>query len=101
MNVEHFVELARREQEAVESRRWVELIAIQKEQRALLAALPTSLPREALTALEHALDRCRATQQTLFAGLAETQGMLERLRSGRRALGAYRTNRRSKLDAHA
>lgn len=99
MNLEHFTELARREEEAVESRSWEELIAIQKEQLELLDSLPETLPTEALVGLELALERCRGTQQQLFASLAETQGILERLRAGGRALGAYTSNRRSKVDA--
>jgi hypothetical protein len=101
VNFEQLAELARREEAAVESHRWAELIAIQHEQIAFLEALPQPLPPEALPVLEHALERCRTTQQSLFAGLAETQGLMERLRSGRRGISAYRANRRSKLDAHA
>jgi hypothetical protein len=101
VNFEQLAELARREEAAVESRRWEELITIQKEQMALLDALPDVLPREALIVLENALGRCRTTQQSLFAGLAETKGVMERLRSGRRAIGAYRSNRSSRIDARA
>jgi hypothetical protein len=101
VNFEHLAELARREEQAVASRRWEELIAIQKEQLELLEGLPKPLPREALGVLQLALARSRSTEQALFAGLAETQGLLERLRSGRRAIGAYRANRRSRIDAHA
>lgn len=99
MSFDRFTELARREEEAVESRNWEELIAIQKEQLELLDSLPDALPGEALTGLEQALERCRGTQQLLFASLAETQGVLERIRAGGRALGAYTSNRRSKVDA--
>jgi hypothetical protein len=101
VNLDRFTELARREEEAVEGRNWEELIAIQKEQLELLASLPDALPREALTGLEQALDRCRNTQQLLFSSLAETQGILERIRAGGRALGAYTSNRRSRVDARA
>jgi hypothetical protein len=99
VNLEQLAELSRQEEEAVEGRRWEDLIAIQRDQMLFLESLPNSLPREALEVLEHALVRSRTTQQSLFAGLAETQGVMERLRSGSRAIGAYRTNRRSKVDA--
>ena len=85
----------------MESRRWEELIAIQQEQLELLESLPDSPPREARRALENALERCRSTQQLLFGSMAETQGLMERLGAGRRAIGSYRTTRRGKVDAHA
>ena len=98
MNYELLAELARREEHAVNNHNWEELIAIQKEQLDLLESLPDTPPREALAVLEQALECCRTTQQSLFASLAETQGIMERLGAGRRALGAYTTNQRSKLD---
>ena len=99
MNYDLLAELARREEQAVQSRDWEELIAIQAEQLELLDSLPETPPREAQAVLEHALECCRSTQRSLFASLAETQGIMERLGTGRRALGGYTTDRRSTLDA--
>ncbi len=101
MSFDYLAELLDREEQAVESRRWEALIEIQQQQLELLNSLPDSLPREALALLERALERCRSTQQLLFASLAETQGLLERLRAGRRAMSSYRTNRRGSVDARA
>ncbi|HWB23158.1 MAG TPA: hypothetical protein VG652_09750 [Gaiellaceae bacterium] len=101
MNLERLAELSRQEEAAVEGRRWEDLLAIQKEQLLFLESLPNSLPREALEVLQHALVRCSTTQQSLFAGLAETKGVMERLRSGSRAIVAYGSNRGSKVDARA
>jgi hypothetical protein len=98
---DQLAELVRREEEAVDGRRFDELIAIQQEQLELLDALPDELPREALPLLEQALARCLSTQQSLFASLAETKGIIERLRAGRRAIGGYTTNQRGKVDARA
>jgi hypothetical protein len=93
-SLERLVELARREEEAVESRRWEELLAIQDEQLELLAAVRGTLTAEARPVLELALARSLATEKALFGSLAETQGIIERLRAGRRAIGAYRSSRR-------
>ena len=100
MNYELLAELARREEEAVKSRNLEDLIAIQAEQLELLQSLPETPPREAQAVLEQALASCRNTQQSLFASLAETQGILERLGTGRRALDGYSvTTQHGKLDA--
>jgi hypothetical protein len=99
--VERLAGLAAREEAAVASRRWTELLEIQDEQRAVLDALPRELPSGAQPVLELALSRIGTTQRALFAALAETKGTIERLRSGRRAVGAYATRSRSGLETEA
>jgi hypothetical protein len=101
MSLDRLAELAIREEAAVASRRWDALHAIQAEQRDLLDSLPEPLPGEARTQLELALSRSRATQRSLFAMLAETQGIIERLRAGRRTVGAYGLRRLSDLETRA
>ncbi|HEX7083920.1 MAG TPA: hypothetical protein VF186_07375 [Gaiellaceae bacterium] len=83
-------ELAEREEAAVAGRRWNDLLLIQAERRAVLDALPASLPAEARPTFERALARAEQTRGTLMAGLAETKSAIERLRGGRRVVGAYK-----------
>jgi hypothetical protein len=83
-------ELAEREAAAVAGRRWNDLLLIQDERRAAIDARPASLPREARPTLERALARAEQTRGALVAGLAETKAAIERLRGGRRVVGAYK-----------
>lgn len=85
-----FDELVAREEAAVAGRRWNELLEIQEERRGLLDSLPQQLPPEARPTLERALERSEATRGVLLGALAETKGAIERLRGGRRTVGAYR-----------
>jgi len=101
VDLDRLAELARAEEQAVASRRWHELLAIQDEQRQLLDALPTPLPAEVKPFLEQALTRVGVTQSALLGALAETKGKIERLGTGRRTVGAYGIRSISELDATA
>jgi hypothetical protein len=101
MNLERLVELAREEKRAVESRRWEALLAIRAEQHAILEGLRGQLSADARPILELALARSQATEKALFASLAETQGILERLRAGRRAIHGYRRSNRAGIEVRA
>jgi hypothetical protein len=90
--------MAAREAEALAGRRWEELAGIQDERHALLESLPRPLPAAARPVLERALAVSISTQQALQASMAETKGAIERLRGGRRAIGAYGMGRSSSLD---
>ncbi len=89
MSLERLAELARREEEAVAGRRWEELIEIRAEQQELLASMRGRHDASARPVLEAALARALATERALIASLAETQGAIERLRAGRRAVRGY------------
>lgn len=95
MSWQLFDELVAREEAAVAGRRWDELLKIQAERRAIIDALPARLPQEAKPALERALARSEATRRILVAAMAETKGTIERLRSGRRVVGAYQRSGRA------
>ena len=84
-----FEELTAREEAAVAGRRWDELLEIQAQRREAIEGLPARLPAEARPALERALARAGATESALVAAMAETKGTIERLRGGRRVVGAY------------
>lgn len=94
-------ELDAREEIAVAGHRWDELLAIQTERRGLLDALPRTLPVAAKPMLERALARSQATERLLLGSLAETKGAIERLRGGRRAIGAYGAGGRLPRPTHA
>ena len=66
-----------------------------EKRRAIIDALPARLPQEAKPALERALARSEATRRILVAAMAETKGTIERLRSGRRVVGAYQRSGRA------
>jgi hypothetical protein len=95
MSWQLFDELVAREEAAVAGRRWDELLEIQAERRQALDDLPENLPQEARPTLERALARSEATRQALVAAMAETKGTIERLRSGRRVVGAYHRSGRA------
>ncbi|HVV58518.1 MAG TPA: flagellar protein FliT [Gaiellaceae bacterium] len=95
MSWELFDELAAREETAVAGRRWDELLEIQAERRRVLDALPADLPQEAKPTLERALARSQETAAVLVAAMAETKGTIERLRGGRRVVGAYQRSGRA------
>lgn len=99
--VESLDELAVREAAAVDGRRWDELVAIQDERHDLLLGLPQPLPASCRPVLERALAASLATQDALAGPMAETKGAIERLRGGRRALGAYGAGRRNSLERRA
>ena len=90
MSLARLAELADEEEQAVRSRRWETLLAIRAEQHEILEQLQGRLAADARPVLELALARSRATEKTLFASLAETQGFIERLRAGRHAVQGYR-----------
>jgi len=89
VSLARLVELAREEQKAVAERRWETLVEIRAEQHLLLRGLAGRLSSDALPALELVLDRCAATEKLLSERLAETQRIIERLRTGRRAVRGY------------
>jgi hypothetical protein len=83
------LELLEHERAAVEGRRFEALAEIKAAELALLRSLQGRLDPGDLPALERALARSRETETALVAGLAETQGVIERLRTGRRAVSGY------------
>jgi hypothetical protein len=95
MSWQLFDELAAREEAAVAGRRWDELLEIQAERRRVLDSLPARLPQDARPVLERALARSQATAGVLEAAMAETKGTIERLRGGRRVVGAYQRSGRA------
>ena len=101
MSLERLAELASEEERAVESRRWEVLLAIRAEQHTILEGLRGRLAVDARPVLELALSRSRATEKALFASLAETQGIIERLRAGRRAIHGYRRSNRVGIEVRA
>lgn len=94
MSWQLFDELVAREEAAVAGRRWDELLEIQAERRQAFDDLPENLPQEARPVLERALARSQATAAVLVAAMAETKGTIERLRGGRRVVGAYQRSGR-------
>jgi hypothetical protein len=85
--------LARAQESAVAGRRWDELLEIQATMHAVLADAG-SAPESAREILEKAYESSRSAERMLFGSLAERKGLLERLRSGRRAAAAYALNSR-------
>jgi hypothetical protein len=95
------LDLARAQETAAAGRRWDDLLEIQATLHALLQSAGPP-PAEARHALEEAYAASKAAEQVLFGALAERKGLLERLRDGRRALGAYAGSpARAALDAQA
>lgn len=80
--------LARAQESAVAGRRWDELLEIQATMHAVLADAGPA-PESAREILEQAYRSSRSAEQMLFGSLAERKGVLDRLRAGRRAIGAY------------
>jgi len=101
MSLERLAELAREEEQAVEGRRWETLLAIRAEQHAILEGLRGRLAADARPVLELALARSHATEKTLFSSLAETQGIIERLRAGQRAIRGYRRPQGAGIEVRA
>jgi anti-sigma factor RsiW len=97
--IEELDELNGREAAAVAGRRWDELVEVQAARQMLVRQLPQPLPASARPALERGLRSSRATEQALVAVMAETKGTLERLRQGRRTVGAYTASPQAALDA--
>ena len=86
--------LARAQEAAVAGRRWDELLEIQATMHAVLADVSEPAPESAREVLEEAYRSSRMAEEMLFGSLAERKGLLERLRAGRRAVGAYALNSR-------
>lgn len=99
--VEELEELNERESAAVAGHRWGELAELQAERQGLIARLPRPLPAAARVPLERALASSQVAERSLTAALAETKGTLERLRRGRRVVGAYAGPARSGLETRA
>ena len=77
------VELAAAQEAAAADGRWDDLLELQERLR---EALAEPHPRDEL---EEAHRRTEATGRLLTGALVERQSVLERLRVGRRAVGAY------------
>ena len=97
---ERIAVLARAVVQAAAGRRWDEILELQAEQQQLLAGLPPADPA-ARGALDQALAATLEGEQLIAGAFAERKAQLERLRGGRRAIGAYSRARRSSLDARA
>ena len=100
MSLARLVELAELEQQAVSGHRWEALEEIRAEQRQILEAARGRLTTDDRAALEFALGRSRESERALFASLAETQGIIERMRAGRRRC-AYAGSGRAALELRA
>jgi hypothetical protein len=89
IDVEQLVALAGAQELAASEGRWGDLLDVQQALQALLSSAVEPQPESAREALEEARRRAAATEQLLVGAIVERQGVLERLRVGRRAIGAY------------
>jgi hypothetical protein len=83
------LDLARRESELIDARRWADAAELGRERAALVAGLPAEPPAEARAELEQALAIVEASADKAAAARAELQAELAHLASGRRAVSAY------------
>jgi hypothetical protein len=81
--------LARREAELVAAGDWVEVVGLDQERRAILAALPEAPPAEARDTLARTESLLRRNAAAIASSLAQTRGELEQIRAARTALGPY------------
>ena len=89
LDVEQLVALAGAQELAASEGRWDDLLDVQQELQAVLSGAAGPQPESAREALEEARRRTAATEQLLVGAIVERQGVLERLRVGRRAISAY------------
>jgi hypothetical protein len=83
------LELARRESELIDARRWAEAAELGQARAAMVAELPADPPPEARAELQQALEIVEASADKAAAARAELQTELAHLESGRRAVAAY------------
>jgi len=97
---ERVAELGAAQVAAVTAGRFDELVALQREQRALLATVGR-VPVDAEPLLAAALACADEAERILRGAIVERKGLLERIRLGRRTLGAYGAPRPASLERHA